>query len=409
MGRLMLAAGTVGAAGLVLLSIWLNLQFGRQLGGWQLAAASVLLDLVKISLPAIIALAVTARGHSRYLRGIVIVTASLLWIAGTLYSSQSAAGAVLLSRLGTSTERTGMIEKRRDLSAEHERLVNKNPWTPRLEQWRMQPAASIAAQLEAHKDSWLWDAAQHCDKPTGTRQLAYCQDYHKIESAFAVAATVEADSKRLSEIERELAAMPVHTSADPAAEMIADATGTNPKLVVYTWSGLAAMLMELLPSVLPALLILAAKLSKQPGSCQAAARLAETTPVSLAAPAKAARTPRKYTKKQRDSNVASLAAYRLGRGQPGRRSLAAAKQIPPSCQAATVASAKLPACQATLAAAASLAGAEHTLEAIVGRVAEIYATKVPRNVAGKALLAAGYKRYRRSINNKRDTFYAKPG
>ena len=406
----MLAAGTVGAAGLVILSIWLNLQFGRQLGGRQLAAAGVLLDLVKISLPAIMAIAITARGHGWHLRIVTATMAALLWIAVTLYSSQSAAGAVLLSRLNTSAERTGTIEKRRELAAEHDRLSNKNPWTPRIEQWRTQPAASIAAQLEAYKDGWLWEATQHCGKPSGTKQLGYCQNYHIMESALAVASTQEADGRRLSEIEKELVLTPAHDSADPAAEMIAEATGTNPKLVVYTWSGLAAMLVELVPSILPALLILAARLSGQPGSMApakpslAAAKLVKNEASdSRAAAATLEQKPQKTAKIQEDSNITSLAAYR--HGQSGI-SLAAAKL--PSCQAGGQ-PAKLAACQAILAAAASLAGTEHTLESIIQKVAAGHGIDVPRHVAGKALSAAGYKKYRKSVNNKRGTFYVKPG
>jgi len=402
MRRLSLAAGTIGAAGLVFLSIWLNLQFGRQLGGGQLAAASVLLDLVKISLPAIVAIAATARGHSWYLRIAAILVAAPLWIGVTLYSSQSAIGAVLVSRLGTSTERTGMIERRRDLSAEHERLAGRNPWTPRIEQWRMQPAASIAAQLEAHKDGWLWDASQHCEKPNGTRQLTYCQDHHTIESALAVATTVESDSKRLSEIERELVGIPAHTNADPQAKMIADTTGTDQKLILYMWAALVAILVELVPSIFPALLIMAATLSRQPSL--AAAKLPdEQTPVYLAAGTKIRRIPGKVPKKQYDSNVADLAAYRLGRRPSGI--LAATKEAPISCQDQLRLPAKMASGQDILAAAVSLGHGEHSLETIVGKVAEMHGAKVPRVHAGKVLSAAGYKRSRKSINNKRDIFY----
>lgn len=262
MRRLILGAGLAGVAGLTALSLYLNFQFGLETGGLQLGFASLCLDCVKIALPAIMAIAALAKGHSRILRGCVITAALPVWLLLTLYSSQSASGAVLLSRLAGSDSRALLIDRRRDLSGERTRLQEKlkrDPWTARIEPWRAKPSASIAAEIAAYRNSWKWQASRECKSPDGTLQLNYCQLFHTMEAALEVAGEVEAQSRRLTEVERELGNIPVLVAADPHIQMAADLSGVDQKWVLYAWAGLAALLIELVPNVMPAMLLAAAE------------------------------------------------------------------------------------------------------------------------------------------------------
>ena len=265
MRRLFLWAGIAGVGGLIVISIFLNYRFGKEIGGLQLGVISVCLDLVKIALPVAFVIVATARGHSRWLRATAALTMLAVWPLIALYSSQSAAGAVLLNRSDSAGGRTGLIDQRSSLAAERQRLLAKNPWTARIEQWKAQPAAAISAQLDAHKSGWQWRASDQCRQPDGARQLAFCQLFHTLEAALQVANQAEIDRQRLTEIEQRLTSLPVLVESDPYAKMVADLVKTDQRWVVYAQAALAAFLLELVPNVCPALFILANRLAADKG------------------------------------------------------------------------------------------------------------------------------------------------
>ena len=326
MRRLFLGAGIAGVGGLVIISIFLNYRFGRETGGLQLGVISVCLDLVKIALPVALAIITTAGGHSRALRAGAALAMLAVWLPIALYSSQSAAGAVLLNRSDSTGGRSGIIDQRSSLAAERQRLLAKNPWTARTEQWKAQPAAAISAQLDAHKSGWQWKASDQCRQPDGARQLAFCQLFHTLEAALQVASQAETDRQRLTEIEQRLATLPALVESDPYAKMVADLVKTDQRWVVYAQAALAAFLLELVPNVCPALFILANRLAmaKGPKVCGQAGLSGQTpwpneknclaSPLAMASPRPLGQS-EKTSKKQRSKVLVDLGQYRLARGQ----------------------------------------------------------------------------------------------
>jgi hypothetical protein len=278
MNRLMLGAGALGIAGLSLVSIYLNFQFGLQFGGLLFGAASACLDLVKMALPVAFMAACMARGRSLVLRMCAGILFALIWVLVTAVSLQSAGGAALLRRMDGNGSRTALMEQRQRLSAERQRLAARNPWTPQIEQYRAQPSAAINAQIAAFKNAWQWEASRHCEHARGRSTRRYCQLFRTMEAAAEVAAGREQDARRLDEIDKKLASLPVIAEADPLSKAVADSVNIDQKWVLYTWAGLLALLLEIVPNIGPALLILAFRLAKDEAKEPVATQVATEKP-----------------------------------------------------------------------------------------------------------------------------------
>lgn len=161
MHRFFLGLAAVTVAALTFISLAFNYRFGIQYGAL-FGALSVAFDLIKICLPVITVVAAAAHGHSRLARCFVILVAAIFWVSITGYSLNSALSAALLSRSDSTGQREAIVEKRQSLDAERERLLAKNPWTPRLDSWKAQPSTAIAAQIEASKTGRFWKGSAHC-------------------------------------------------------------------------------------------------------------------------------------------------------------------------------------------------------------------------------------------------------
>jgi hypothetical protein len=260
--HLILGAGSLGVAGLTLISLLLNYDFSMRIGGQLFALGSVGLDLFKIALPVIAVIACTAAGHSWTARGALALCALAIWLPVTAFSLQSAGGAALLNRTDSTGSRTGLIEKRKGLDAERNRILNKNPWSAQVEKWKALPSAAITAEITGYKINWMWEASGHCEKAESTKTRSYCQIFHTMKAAREVALEVEADRARLTAIEQELGKTPVLVESDPLSKAVGDLAKVDPKWVVYAWASLLAFLLEFVPNIGPALLMLAYKLSE---------------------------------------------------------------------------------------------------------------------------------------------------
>jgi hypothetical protein len=329
----MLGVGALGVAGLTLISLFLNFNFGLQIGGWPFAIGLTMLDLFKASLPVVILTACTAAGHSRIARAAAIALALPVWLLITGLSLQSAGGAALLGRQDSAGGRAGLIEKRVNLDSERARLLAKNPWTARIEQWKALPSAAIAAEIEGYKNAWAWKASEHCEKADGPKMRSYCQIFHTMIAAQGVAIEVEKDGKRLTEIEAELGKIPVLVDSDPLSAAFADLLAVKQKWVVYGWALLMALLLEAVPNLGPAILMLAYRLAgtggqtplARPGRPPLASLATGTEGLASGLPAPAAPEPADPEMSfvfQEDDRVANLAQYRLARLASGQTPLA---------------------------------------------------------------------------------------
>ncbi|MGB9106483.1 MAG: hypothetical protein WCC59_17145 [Terriglobales bacterium] len=411
MRHLILGGGSLVAAGLTLISLYLNYDFSRQIGGLPFALGSVGLDLFKITLPVIIVVACTARGHSWLMRGVLALCALAVWVPITVLGLQSAGGAALLGRADSTGNRTGLIEKRSSLDAERGRILGKNPWSAQIEKWKALPSAAITAEMAGYKTSWMWGASDHCEKVEGAKIRTYCQIFHTMEAARQVALEVEADKVRLTAIEQELAKTPVLIESDPLSKALGDLAKTDPKWVVYGWAFLLAFLLEIVPNIGPALLMLAYKLSqtapaqpldrpiKRPNA-EYLARPDETGLARTAGGLPIMDGPEKTKEKQEHGKVVDLVQYRLAR--PAGQT----KCTQPSLSRPSLWSIH----EAVLAAARELGRGQHSLDKImqaVKRAAREKGVDPPhRNHIGAILIGQGHEYCgRQRLGNSRATVY----
>ena len=411
MRHLILGCGSLGVAGLTIISLYLNFDFSRQVGGLPFALGSVGLDLFKATLPVIIVVACTAKGRSWLMRGTLALCALALWVPITVLGLQSAGGAALLSRMDNTGTRTGVIEKRSSLDAERGRILGKNPWSVQIEKWKALPSAAITAEMAGYKTSWMWGASDHCEKAEGAKTRNYCQIFHTMDAARQVALEVETDKVRLTVIEQELAKTPVLVESDPISKALGDLAKTDSKWVVYGWAFLLAFLLEFVPNIGPALLMLTYKLSQtapaqlldRPIRRPNAGYLdgpASFGPPKIADGLPTADRPEKTTEKQDHGKVIDLGQYRLDRpaGQTKLHTFGLSK--PPSRSIH----------EAVLAAARELGQGQHSLDKImqaVKRAAREKGVDPPhRNHIGAILIGQGHEHCgRQRLGNVRATVY----
>ena len=407
MRHLILGAGSLGVAGLTLISLFLNYDFSMKVGGQLFALGSVGLDLFKIALPVTAVIACTATGHSWVMRGALALLSLTVWLPVTAMSLQSAGGAALLNRADSTGSRTGVIETRKSLDAERGRILGKNPWSAQIEKWKALPSAAIAAEIAGYKISWMWEASNHCDKAESFKARAYCQIFHTMEAARQVALEVEADKNRLTAIEGELGKTPVLVESDPLSKAVGDLVKIDPKWVVYAWAALLAFLLEFVPNIGPALLMLAYKLSEAEAhhpvaeqakpSLACSAKRSATASASLTAPLELAPDAReKSITEPIDSKVVNFGQYRSASLAKGRTPMA--KPLPDFGH------------KLVLAAARELGPGEHPLSKIMKAVEGAAAKEgvpPPRYTRVGAILAEqGHENCgRRRIGNIRTTVY----
>ena len=411
MRHLILGCGSLGVAGLTLISLFLNYNFSMETGGRLFALASVGLDLFKIALPVIAVIAFTATGHDWLVRGALALCALALWVPITALGLQSAGGAALLNRMDSTGNRTGLIEKRKGLDAERDRILGRNPWSAQIEKWKALPSAAIAAEIAGYKTSWMWEASDHCEKAEGSKTRGYCQIFHTMDAARQVALEVEADKARLTAIEQELAKTPVLVESDPLSKALGDLAKTDPKWVVYGWAFLLAFLLEFVPNIGPALLMLAYKLSqtapaqpldrpiKRPNA-EYLARPGEIGPDRMASGQPIVDGPEKTKEKQEHSKVVDLVQYRLARPAEQAKCTRLGLSKPSSWSVH----------EAVLAAARELGQGQHPLDKImqaVKRAAREKGVDPPhRNHIGAILIGQGHEHCgRQRLGNSRATVY----
>jgi hypothetical protein len=404
--HLILGCGSLGVAGLTLISLYLNFDFSRQVGGLPFALGSVGLDLFKITLPVIIVVACTAKGRSWVMRGTLALCALALWVPITVLGLQSAGGAALLGRADSTGSRTGLIEKRSSLDAERGRILGKNPWSAQIEKWKALPSAAITAEMAGYKMSWMWGASDHCEKVEGAKIRTYCQIFHTMEAARQVALEVEADKVRLTAIEQELAKTPVLVESDPISKALSDLAKTDSKWVVYGWAFLLAFLLEFVPNTGPALLMLAYKLSQTGSGLSEASPPLDRLPLNrsneagLSKPARGSATadkPENIKEIPRYGKVVGLDRYRLSR--PDRQTALGLFKPPARADREVV-----------LAAVRKLGSGQHSLDKImwaIKQAARERGVKPPhRNHTGPILSAHGHKHCgRRWVGGARITIY----
>ena len=267
MHRLSLWIAGLAVVALVAISIGVNVNFGYRIGGPFLGGLSGAIDFLKIAMPAVMVLAFTARGHAWSIRLTVIGLAAIVWIPCTFWGLQSAAGAALLFRADYAGERQATVDKRQRLAEERSKLAAKAPWSAEIQPWKDRPSQAIAREIEAYKEAKGWIATAKCTSADTPEEQRYCRTYRLMQAAQETASQAERDGVRLEQVERDLNAAPATTESDPSAKEIAALIGVDRQQIVNAWAALVAFILEFVPNVGPALLMLVGKLGK-PVACQ---------------------------------------------------------------------------------------------------------------------------------------------
>ena len=262
MHRLSLWIAGLAVVALVAISIGVNVNFGYRIGGPFLGGLSGAIDFLKIAMPAIMVLAFTASGHAWSIRLTVIGLAAIVWIPCTLWGLQSAAGAALLFRADYAGERQATVDKRQRLSEERSKLAAKAPWGAEIQAWKDKPSQAIAREIEAYKEAKGWTATAKCTSADTVEEQRYCRIYRLMQAAQETASQAERDGMRLEQVERDLNVAPATTESDPSAKEIAALIGVDRQQIVNAWAALVAFILEFVPNVGPALLMLVGKLGK---------------------------------------------------------------------------------------------------------------------------------------------------
>ena len=329
MHRLSIWIAGLAVVALIAISIGVNVNFGYRIGGLFLGGLSGAIDFLKIAMPALIVLACCASG-SRWVRAAVVAMALLVWVPCTLWGLQSATSAALLLRADYAGERQATVDKRQRLAEERSKLTAKSPWSAEIQAWRDKPSQAIAREIEAYKESKAWSATAKCASADTGEELKYCRTYRLMQAAQETASQAERDGIRLEQVERDLAAVPGTTESDPSAKEIAAFLGLTKQQVVNFWAAMVAFILEFVPNVGPALLMLANRLDARKAPSQEIAPKpmevskpvpapeveAKPEPVHQPVPMPA-RSPQRVPKPRQAPDVAPVvaAAQSFGQGQ----------------------------------------------------------------------------------------------
>lgn len=267
MRRYLIGVVSIAIAGLAFASGFMNFRFGWEMGkatsmlpwfhdGYLYGVVSVLLDIFKIALPIFVLDAITAKGRSWLMRATIVAISLAFWAPITFFSFSAGFGSAVLGRSDSVGTRSHEISKSASLAAQKRKLLDQNPWTGTLIQWKDLPSSAIEEQIEAHKVNRLWMASDECKGPSNTSERTYCQTFFLMKQARATAIQGEQNTQKLSEIDAQLSTGTSLAVADPQAKAYSDLTGYSEDAVRSTWAGFFALFLESIPNLGPALLVM---------------------------------------------------------------------------------------------------------------------------------------------------------
>jgi len=205
------AAGVLASLALVLISGAMNYQFGLTLGKGPaesqiMGAASIASDVLKAASPFFIV------GFWRAGRPIGAMAACALFALTAAYSAASAIGFASLNRSATAAAQASVIDERKNLEAELQRVTAELDALP-----RHRPVAVIDAELASQRQNARWSSSKECTNATVKPSREFCASYKLIEAELATAKVAGAKQKRRERLQLLLGAKHVVPSNLPGA------------------------------------------------------------------------------------------------------------------------------------------------------------------------------------------------
>jgi hypothetical protein len=234
--------GVIAAAVLLIVSAAMNWRFGYSLGKSEFesqlyGAASAAADCFKALLPFFIFAAIRNKTWSQALGGI------LLFVVCFSYSLTSSLGFAALNRADTTGSRALQAQSYQDLRLELDRTRE------RLSKMGfIRPAGTVSSEIEALKLNPRWLSTQECTNATVQPSMAYCENYHKLNSELAVSREAERLDQRIIAIKTRLDAVQagsVVKDADPQSAVLSQLSGASLDEVQMALTLLIAFLVEL--------------------------------------------------------------------------------------------------------------------------------------------------------------------
>jgi hypothetical protein len=170
----------------------------------------------------------------------------------------------LLSSSDTLGARQNEMAGTSALKTELNRLLAKAPWTPELVPYRGKSAAAMAAEIDRQKLDARWSRSKECTDITRSDSRTFCQTFQAMLAAKAIASDEAKDNARIAELRTQLGTASYVTEADPFAKGVSEWTNYSEDTARYARAFILAVLLEFLPSLGPALLMMFSRLRIEP-------------------------------------------------------------------------------------------------------------------------------------------------
>jgi Poxvirus D5 protein-like len=233
--------GVLAAGVLLVVSCAMNWRFGISLGRTELdgqiyGAASAAADCLKALLPFFFFAALRSRMWSQ------MTASALVWVVVVAYSLTSALGHAALNRYDTAGQRSVQAQSYKDLREDLKRASDQLSWIP-----QHRPAASVQSKIDGLKTKRAWSYTKGCNKITGRKGRAFCQEYHSLTAELASGQQAAALEARVAEIQSKLGETKnttVMTEADPQAAVLAKLSGFDVDKIQMAMTVFIALLLE---------------------------------------------------------------------------------------------------------------------------------------------------------------------
>lgn len=218
MRYLVMFIGLVVSLGMLVVSGWMNFQFGHILGrseteGDLLGLASVCADGFKMILPFLIFQSFREKHPTRGLAALA------MWLVFTGYSVTSSLGFAAIKRSEFSGTRQMVAEKYQLLKGDLARQV-----TARQHIAAHRPAAAVKAAMAAQRQHRRWTSTSGCTDATAIRSRSFCSDYHQLGEELALARSAQRIDVKISALREELKSFDgaaVNGGPDPQVTVLA--------------------------------------------------------------------------------------------------------------------------------------------------------------------------------------------
>lgn len=237
---------------IVAVSAAFNFMFGWRLGensqtitsffhdGVIYGVLSIASDGFKICLGVLTFTLLLARNLNWWMRLVGSTICGLLFLAGTLYSLNSAFGTISQNRTDMAGIREAKATNYEALRKQLTRVEDEQSW---LDQKYRAPVA-IQADMAGMRQSQLWARTIGCSDATVPESREFCQRYHGLNAELGTAQRADGLAKRADELREKLNAAGGNIIADPHVSLLHELTGYSEKSIVLGWMLLLVFLSE---------------------------------------------------------------------------------------------------------------------------------------------------------------------